>query len=284
MEDASNDALHTQTDSESEKSEDHSQSNHGGPAFRHQPKRGVGVGTSWEHRKPPTELAALDALTDINELLRPRREGIQKRYKESSLQGWSKRVLGEIRTFLNLFAGAKSNVTVKGKWIEASKEAAQALGKPTDHKSRSLRETAKKFIASRTVPQSPYGSWNISKIQEDEEFVQDINLHLQSKGKYVKAADITEYLKDPEVQSRWGLKKTISHATAKRWMKKIGYRWVKKHRGQYADGHEREDVVNYRQNVFLLTWYQYESRMCTWDKDGNEEPLNLAPGTKPVVP
>ena len=284
MEDASNDGpgLHTQTDSESEKSDD-SQSNHGhgGLAFRHQ--HGVGVGTSWEHRKPPTELAALDALTEIDGLLRPRREGMQKRYKESSLKGWSKRVLGEIRTFLNLFAGAKSNVTVKGKWIEASKEAAQALGKPTAHKSRRLRETAKKFVASRTVPQSPYGSWNISKIQEDEEFVQDINLHLQSKDKYVKASDIIEYLKDPEVRSRWGLKKTISHATAKRWMKKIGYRWVKKHRGQYADGHEREDVVNYRQNVFLPTWYQYESRMRTWDKDGNEEPLNLTPGTKPVV-
>jgi hypothetical protein len=180
-------------------------------------------------------------LTEIDGLLRLRREGMQKRYKESSLDGRSKRVLGEIRTFLNLFTGAKSNT--KGKWIEASKEAAQALGKPTEHKSRNLRETAKKFVVSQKVPQSPYGSWNISKIQEDEEFAQEINLHLQTKGKYVKADDIMEYLKDPEVQLRWGLKKTISHATAKRWMKKIGYRWVKKHRGQYADGHEREDVV-----------------------------------------
>ena len=174
MEDMSKDPLHMQTDLESEKSDDYSQSNHSGPAFHHQPERGMGVGTSWEHRKPPTKLAALDALTKIDELLGPRCKGIQKHYKESSLQGWSKCVLGEICTFLNLFVGAKSNVTVKEKWIEASKEAAQALGKPTDHKSRSLHETAKKFIASRTVPQSPYGNWNISKIQEDKEFVQDI--------------------------------------------------------------------------------------------------------------
>ena len=194
--DVPNDALHTQSHSESENSND-SQSNHAGPVsgFRHQPERGVG--TSWEHRKPPTELQALDALTEIDSLLRPKYEGIQKRYKESSLKGWSKRVLGEIRTFLNLFTGDNSNV--KGKWMEASKQAAQSLGKPTDHKSRSLRETAKKFVASHIVPQSPYGSWNVSKIQEDEELVQEINLHLQSKGKYVRADDITEYLKDPEV-------------------------------------------------------------------------------------
>ena len=241
------DAQSHNSHSESENS-DESQSNRARPvsSFRHRPERGVG--TSWEHRKPPTELQALDALSEIDGLLRPRYEGMQKRYKESSLNGWSKRVLGEIRTFLNLFTGDNSNV--KGKWMEASKQAAQALGKATDHKSRSLRETT----------------------------------NLQSKGKYVKADDITEYLKDPEVQSRWGLTKSISRATAKRWMKKIGYRWVKRHRGQYADGHEREDVVYYRQNVFLPAWYQYESRMRTWDKDGNEQPLNLAPGTKPVVP
>ena len=66
-------------------------------------------------------------------------------------------------------------------------------------------------------------------------------------------------------------------------MKKLGYRWVHKHRGTYFDGHEREDVVDYRQNSFIPTWYSFLPRMRTWDKDGNLEPLHLPPGVRPVV-
>ena len=250
-----------------------------GPSFRCSTR---GQGTSWDHRKPPSELAALEALEEIDGLLHPRREGRQKRYKESTLKGWSRKVLDDVRAFLNLFTGSKSKV--RGQWMEASKEAAQACGNPTNYKERKLRDDAKKFIKTRAVPQSPYGSWNMSKIDADEELAQEINLYLQEKGKYVKADDIREYLQKPEVQSRWDLKKSISSATAKRWMKKLGYRWVHKLRGQYVDGHEREDVVKYRQDVFLPTFYSFESRMRSWDKDDNEIPLKLPPGIRIIVP
>ena len=70
---------------------------------------------------------------------------------------------------------------------------------------------------------------NISLIDADEELKQEIALFLQSKGKYVKAAHIIEYLKDPEIKKKWDLKKEISLATAKRWMRKLDYRWIKKH-------------------------------------------------------
>lgn len=38
---------------------------------------------------------------------------------------------------------------------------------------------------------------------------------------------------------------------ARRWMNKMGYHWKKEPKAQYKDGHECEDVVAYRQNVFL---------------------------------
>lgn len=76
-----------------------------------------GKGTSWDHRKPPSELQAMDALDEIQSLLRPIRPGKQKRYMESKIEAWGKKVLKELKAFLNLFTGANSKV--KGQWMEA---------------------------------------------------------------------------------------------------------------------------------------------------------------------
>jgi hypothetical protein len=65
-------------------------------------------------------------------------------------------------------------------------------------------------------------------------------------------------------------KRDISHSTAKRWMHKLGYRWTFQPGGQYVDGHERADVVNYRQNVFLPAMAEVESKIRAW-KDGTHE-------------
>ena len=41
--------------------------------------------------------------------------------------------------------------------------------------------------------------------------------------------------------------------TAQRWLGKMGLVYNRDKKG-YVDGHEQEDVVAYRQNVFLPTW------------------------------
>ncbi|KAG2357184.1 hypothetical protein BDR07DRAFT_1218534, partial [Suillus spraguei] len=85
----------------------------------------------------------------------------------------------------------------------------------------------------------------------------DIKLHLQSIGKYVRAQDIVDYLKRPEIQAHHGLKKTVSLATAQWWMFKLDYCWREEKKGQYVDGHECDDVVTYHQNVFLPIWKSF---------------------------
>jgi hypothetical protein len=52
-------------------------------------------------------------------------------------------------------------------------------------------------------------------------------------------------------------------------------------RGQYADGHERPDVVDYRQSKFLPAWAKIQSRMETWTKENLPE-YGPLPG-KPIV-
>jgi hypothetical protein len=43
--------------------------------------------------------------------------------------------------------------------------------------------------------------------------------------------------------------------------------------GQYVDGHEREDVVEYRNTVFLLAMTTHEVNQQNYDKDGEESDL-----------
>jgi hypothetical protein len=56
----------------------------------------------------------------------------------------------------------------------------------------------------------------------------------------------------------------------------MGYCWKRNLKGQYVDGHERPDVVHYRQNVFLPAMEIYERRMRTWvDEHGWDLPRNV---------
>lgn len=95
--------------------------------------------------------------------------------------------------------------------------------------------------------------WN-SSILEDEDFAQELLLHLQGIWKYVKAMDIVEYLDQVDVKSQLKLTKTISLSTAQHWMSYVGFRWSKTPTGQFVNGHERINVVEYQQGVFLPIW------------------------------
>jgi hypothetical protein len=165
-------------------------------------------------------------------------------------------------------------------WTAASIQASTSIGKGVAH-ARNLRTWSRSFIRSHEdIPINPFGLWHTSLL-DDEDLAMELQLHLQSIGKYVRAQDICDYLRSPEALARWGLEKTISPATAKRWMKRLGWRWVKNFRGQYADGHEREDVVNYQQNVFIPRWMELTPRMRSWGMDGQEEARD--PGRAIVV-
>ncbi|KAG1753179.1 hypothetical protein EDB19DRAFT_1902827 [Suillus lakei] len=94
-----------------------------------------------------------------------------------------------------------------------------------------------------------------------------LKLHLQSIGKYVRAQDLVDYLSIPENQAHLGFKKLISLRTAQRWMTRMGYHWKKEPQEQYLDGHEHDDIVYYRQNIFLPAWSCYQPRMRKWKKD-----------------
>jgi len=240
---------------------------------------------AWSNRQPPSLEAASKALADINLMLKPRcAKGAG--YKQCQLPLVLRTRLEWIASFLHVYTsdslkyGQGSNGS---RWMASSLHAAHAQqSNPT--RARNLRKWAKAFITNRdALPVSPNGTARHSRI-EDEDVAAEIATHLQSLGPYVRALDIVHYTAIPEVRTRLNIKKTISLATAQRWMKKMGYRWTKKPSGQYVDGHERADVVYYRQSVFLPAWAELYQHTRLWTAE-NVEIINeaLANGRTVVV-
>ena len=53
--------------------------------------------------------------------------------------------------------------------------------------------------------------------------------------------------------------KGISLATAQRWLHREGFRYTSYKKGLYFDGHDRPDVVQYCQDIFLPRMKEYEA-------------------------
>ncbi|KAG1867209.1 hypothetical protein DFJ58DRAFT_714447 [Suillus subalutaceus] len=153
----------------------------------------------------------------------------------------------------------------RGNWSKAALQVAHQLEKG-EWFTHCLCQWTKAYIRDRKNLPLCQKSHAISHI-EDEELAADIKLHLQSVGKYIRALNIVHYLDDPIVQKCHGFKNTISLKTAQRWLWKLDYWWKKEKRGQYSDGHERDDVVYYCQNIFLPAWESTEARLRTWKQD-----------------
>ncbi|KAH7333834.1 hypothetical protein B0J17DRAFT_708936 [Rhizoctonia solani] len=119
-----------------------------------------------------------------------------------------------------------------------------------------------------------HGWWSVS-ILEDEDIVREIKTYLETIGKFAGAEAVVELLSQPETQAQLGIPKAISLCTAQRWMQCCGgFCWRKTPKGQYLDGHERADVVDYRQKVFLPFWK---------GEPDTTRPMILQPGEKPVL-
>jgi len=239
---------------------------------------------SWEARKPPTVGFARCALHDLNLILKPPRE-TGRGQKDARLPLTLRTRLEWMSSFLWIYTDditPCSGGTDKSRWTSASLQAAHAQ-QSTPYRARNLRKWSKAFINDRkALPLSEHGKSSKSRI-DDDDVATDIALHLQGLGQYVRAQDIVHYLQQPGVKERLQIKKVPHLATAKRWMQKMGYRWTKKPSGQYVDGHERDDVVYYRQTIFLPAWQALEYRTRKWLDDHSAELLGPRPFERYLV-
>lgn len=198
----------------------------------------------------PTMEEARLAHIDISELLRPRcRNGKPGHlpFKEGDDQLYLR--MSQIKMLLWLFSCP--DAARRRTWIAASEEVA-FLHQGGPSLAKTLRKRAQAFIHDRhDLPFEMRGIDSKHSLLDNDELREKVVAHLVSVGKYVRALDIVELLARNEVQVEFGLKKTIGLSTAQGWMHELGYRWAKTPTGQFVDGHERSDVVKYRQEVFL---------------------------------
>ena len=157
-------------------------------------------------------------------------------------------------------------------WRQSSLLAAKAAGHGVNH-ARNLRTWIRRFLTNGKLPLHRYGTYH-SSVLEDEDFAQNIQLHLVEIAKkgYIRAQDVVDFVATPEMQeklAKMGKPRGITRRTAQRWLKKLSWRYTKKRNGMYIDGHEREDVVEYRK-AFVTRWKEYEKRFVIYDNDGHE--------------
>ncbi|KAF7329468.1 hypothetical protein MKEN_00209100 [Mycena kentingensis (nom. inval.)] len=233
-------------------------------------------------REAPSVVAATAALRDLKNIISPPRAnktGKPGGHTDPGFDPFRRHRLESMKIMLNLYT-ASSSLT-RGRWVASSLQAAIAQSAGV-YFSRQIRILVRAFIADRTeLPINPYGYWKTSMLV-DEELMAAINLFLQELGKNITAYKLRDFLQRPEVMERHGITRKVSLSTAERYLKTLGYRWMAPKKGQYADGHERADVVEYRQTKFLPAWAALQARMDAWSADNVLEE-GPRPQGKPVV-
>ncbi|KAF7310123.1 hypothetical protein MIND_00385700 [Mycena indigotica] len=84
------------------------------------------------------------------------------------------------------------------------------------------------------------------------------------------AEKLRAYLMDPEVRSRHEIDREISVRTARRYLATLGYWFTFAKKGQYVDGHERTDVVQYRNEVYLPRLFELQQWVHPFDSETGE--------------
>ena len=248
------------------KSQAHSDPDQSGPAeFDGFPMPSSACGEVLKKFTTPSVEQAIDATHALLEILRETIDG-------KNLPIFT---LSRLKHMLSLFRLYTLDPTVKGQWIVSSRLVASTAGKGGRY-ARRIRKWCQDFVMDHeTLPRSGHNSRTTSILLSDEDLKQEIIAHLQSLGKYFSSDDLADFLNSPVMLERLGRDKRISKETAQRWLKILGYRWKKDSKGMYLDGHERKDVVEYRQEKFLPQYRELDRRAAQFDNDGNEVPLTV---------
>ena len=209
---------------------------------------------------------ALAALEDLKKILNPSRD-TGRGYKDPEIDLWRRARLEGMNSMLNMFTNQQSHTY--NQWGASACQGAISMGWGR-HCARRLCQLNRAFVADRKVlPVNPYGDWNESLLVNDN-LVNEISIYLLSLGNEITALKLQDFLHRHDIKEKYGIERDISHKTACRYLQALGYRYQLAPKGQYTDGHEREDVVTYRNKVFIPKWQEFMYQMATWDKDLKE--------------
>ncbi|KAJ6519197.1 hypothetical protein C8R45DRAFT_918270 [Mycena sanguinolenta] len=228
----------------------------------------------------PDITSASAALVDMELTLRGPSRGAGGGYKSPDLSPWVHVRMEGICSHLAMYTNPKS--VTYGKWGLSVRQAAIAVGRD-EYCARRFASLSREYITCRKVlPVNPYGQWKESMLA-DEDLASDVRDHLQELGKFITADKLVNYLSREDVMEKHGLDKKISIRTARKYLHELGYRFKVEKKGQYCDGHERDDVVYYREEVYLPTLKGFQDRSCIFEADGSVITPSLPAGVRRTV-
>ncbi|KAK1218230.1 hypothetical protein PQX77_019095 [Marasmius sp. AFHP31] len=189
----------------------------------------------------PTQQDAKAALDDLACMMRGESRGKSGRYKAPVFDVFVRHWLEEMRTLLSLYTCEKSSTF--NQWGKSAVQAAIALGLPSKFCACTLSRLSRAYILDRTIiPVNPYGRWKKSMLM-DEDVMSDVKEYLQELGTKITAEKLTTFLSSPEFMEKHGTRKKYTIHTAQRYLHYLGYQFQHQRKGQYVDGHDREEVV-----------------------------------------
>ncbi|KAJ7107697.1 hypothetical protein C8R44DRAFT_637271, partial [Mycena epipterygia] len=228
----------------------------------------------------PDITSAKAALTDIELVLRGPSRGKGGGYIPPDLSPWVRVRMEGIRSHLAQYT--HPNSATYGKWGLSARQAAIGAGRDV-YCARRFANLSREYIASRKVlPINPYGTWKQSMLA-DEDLANDVREHLQELGKFITADKLVDYLSREDVMDKHGLDRKISVRTARRYLHELGYRFKSEKKGQFSDGHERDDVIYYREEVYLPALKGFQDRSCVFEADGSVITPSLPAGVRRTV-
>ena len=155
---------------------------------------------------------------------------------------------------------------------------------------RQIRALARHYQIFEQLPRENRGGTRTHSLLLDERVKTAAMTYLTSlKSGQVSPRLFCQALNDKILPSLGlAVRRPLCERTAARWLLKLGWRRTLLKKGLYMDGHERDDVRKYRQEVFLPIMAQYECRMVHYEPTTDSTKLkcikpNLKPGEKKII-
>ena len=224
------------------------------------------------------------ALVDIEKLIRSRKTKF-----EGGARGLQSYRAQAIESYLRL-------VVEKGrKGIPASETAAEGLGFARGWGGRQVRRWVRVWLNDRDLPKSERGCHvKVKSLFEDPSIKAELRTYLRSNKWALNPEKLKNFTNQkllPDEAAKYchevcdkempqGLKKYmelelfprihmkvgkgISLSTARRWLQCEGFKYTVHKKAIYYDGHDRPDVVKYRQEEFLPAMAEHRKRMVEY--------------------
>lgn len=185
----------------------------------------------------------------------------------------------------------------KGDTVEDTRRKTLALMASRAHDrgtyvARQLPGWEKAWIEHRSIPEGKQGhARNMKSLLADEdmevftrEWINENRGHITAQklrkavydylGSRTAADTVTHAIEQGEKEHQIGhdvqATGTLRTRTARTWLHRLGLRYNAMQKGVYKDGHEREDVVRYRQEVFLPRFFELLPKCVKFEEDGSQ--------------